>query len=101
MKTDRIWMILWGILIVIGIVLTVYYFWPIFLVIALLIFAAVMRTRHTIHQANKQAQDMLEQETERNASDALFREQVKKKQTADIIDAEVVEHPADEEEKRS
>jgi hypothetical protein len=98
--SDRVYEILFGAAIVLCIVLTVKYLWPLILVIALLIAAGIWRTKHLVSKAEKEARDAMQEEETEEEQDVpqyeqdLFQEQVQKahaeqrRPEGDIIDAE-------------
>lgn len=91
---DKVLGILWAAAVICCIILAVRYLWPIILVVILIAAALGWRTHHIVKEAEKQARQSMEDETENNDwQQDLFKAQAEKKK--DVIDAEFTEHDDD------
>ncbi|NCB32759.1 MAG: hypothetical protein EOM64_02565 [Erysipelotrichia bacterium] len=100
---------IFAIAIVIGVLLTIKYLWPVILVIGLLIGFGIWRARHIMHEAEKEARKSMgeningQQDVPQYEQD-LFQSQVKEAQNrqlrtqGDIIDAEFIRKDEQKEE---
>ncbi len=89
MERNKIIGIIWGILIIAGLALTIYVFWPLFLILALIIGYKIFQYRQALKHVEKGQSE--EVRTSTSYQDDLFHQEInnlRRNEDTEVIDVE-------------